>query len=136
MPVESRQVEPSDIEGLRDLYRQEMCCQVIHDSIHTRPGWSKEYLLSEDGKGVGYGSIAVGGPWREKPTVYEFFVLNQARSRVFDLFESLRASSKATMIETQSNDALLTVMLHAFARDVSSESILFHDKLTTWRQSP
>jgi GNAT superfamily N-acetyltransferase len=35
------------------------------------------------------------------------------------------------MIETQSNDALLPVMLHKFARDISSEAILFHDKLTT-----
>src|SRR5262249_13145078 len=92
---------------------------------------SKEYLLIEDGSKVGYGSIAVGGPWREKPTLYEFFVLPQHRSRVFDLFECLLKSSEATMIETQSNAALLTIMLHTFARDVSSESILFHDKLTT-----
>jgi len=131
MPMESCRVELRDIEGLRDIYRQEMCCQIIHDSIHARPGWSEEYLLIEDGTKVGYGSIAVGGPWHEKPTVYEFFVLTQHRSRVFDLFEGLLTSSKATMIETQSNDALLTVMLHTFAHEVSSESILFHDKLTT-----
>jgi GNAT superfamily N-acetyltransferase len=129
--MESRQVELRDIEGLRDIYRLEMCCQIIHDSIHSRPGWSKEYLLVEDGKKVGYGSIAVGGPWREKPTVYEFFVLNQHRSRVFALFEALLTSSQATMIETQSNDALLTIMLHKFAHEVTSESILFHDNLTT-----
>jgi GNAT superfamily N-acetyltransferase len=73
----------------------------------------------------------VGGPWRDKPTVYEFFVLSQRRSRVFDLFEDLLKSSETTLIETQSNDALLTAMLHTFARDVSSESILFHDRLTT-----
>ena len=129
--MESRRVELRDIEGLRDIYRQEMNCQIIHDSIHARPGWSEEYLLIEDGSKVGYGSIAVGGPWHEKPTVYEFFVLTQHRSRVFDLFQGLLASSKATMIETQSNAVLLTVMLHTFAHDVSSESILFHDKLTT-----
>jgi GNAT superfamily N-acetyltransferase len=131
MSIESRQVELRDIEGLRDIYRQEMSCQIIHDSIHSRPGWSREYLLIEGGAKVGYGSIAVGGPWHEKPTVYEFFVLRQYRSRLFDLFEGLLASSQATMIETQTNDRLLTVMLHTFARDISSESILFHDKLTT-----
>ena len=81
-----------------------MSCQIIHDSIHSRPGWSNEYLLIDDGTKVGYGSIAVGGPWHEKPTVYEFFVLTQYRSRVFDLFEGLLTSSQATMIETQSND--------------------------------
>jgi GNAT superfamily N-acetyltransferase len=129
--MESRRVELRDIEGLRDIYRQEMSCQIIHDSIHSRPGWSNEYLLTEDGAKVGYGSIAVGGPWHEKTTVYEFFVLAQHRARVFDLFESLLTSSEAKMIETQSNDALLTVMLFTFAHDISSESILFHDSLTT-----
>jgi len=129
--MESRRAELRDIEGLRDIYRQEMSCQIIHDSIHARPGWSHEYLLIEDGRTVGYGSIAVAGPWNDKPTVYEFFVLPQHRSRVFELFDALLASSAATMIETQSNDPLLTAMLHTFARDVSSESILFHDRLTT-----
>src|SRR5262249_47623409 len=87
MPMEARQVELRDIEGLRDIYRLEMSCQIILDSVHPRPGWSKEYLLIEGGTKVGYGSLAVGGPWREKPTLYEFFVLPQNRSRVFDLFE-------------------------------------------------
>jgi GNAT superfamily N-acetyltransferase len=131
MSIESRRVELRDIEGLRDIYRQEMSCQIIHDSIHSRPGWSEEYLLIESGAKVGYGSVAVGGPWHEKPTLYEFFVLPQYRLRLFDLFMELLTSSRATMIETQSNDPLLTVMLHAFAHDVTSESILFHDKLTT-----
>jgi GNAT superfamily N-acetyltransferase len=73
----------------------------------------------------------VGGPWKGKPTVYEFFVLPQYRAMLFDLFSALLAASGAGAIETQSNDALLTVMLHAFARDVASESILFHDRFTT-----
>jgi GNAT superfamily N-acetyltransferase len=47
------------------------------------------------------------------------------------LFEGLLRSSAATIIETQSNDGLLTVMLHTFAHEVLSESVLFHDKLTT-----
>jgi GNAT superfamily N-acetyltransferase len=108
-----------------------MSCQIIHDSIHSRPGWTQEYLLIESGANVGYGSVAVGGPWKEKPTVYEFFVLPQYRSRMFDLFIGLLAASSATMIETQSNDPLLTVMLHTYAQNVTSESILFHDKQTT-----
>ncbi len=131
MPVEARLVELRDIEGLRDIYRLEMSCQIIHDSIHKRPGWSIEYLLTLDGMKVGYGSVAVAGPWLEKPTIYEFFVLPLHRSRVFDLFECLLSTCAATMIETQSNDGLLTVMLHAFAHEVSSGSILFHDRLTT-----
>jgi GNAT superfamily N-acetyltransferase len=131
MPLGVRPVELRDIEGLRDIYRQEMHCQVIHDSVHPRPGWSKEYLLILDGTKVGYGSMAVGGPWQASPTLYEFFVLPQHRMQVFALFEGLLRSTKAMAIETQSNDVLLTILLHTFAREVVSESILFQDGLTT-----
>jgi len=80
---------------------------------------------------VGYGSIAVAGPWKDKPTLYEFYVLPHYRCRLFDLFSVLLAASGVNRIETQSNDPLLTPMLHAFAHDIMSESILFHDRLTT-----
>jgi GNAT superfamily N-acetyltransferase len=113
-----------------------MNCQVIHDSIHVRRGWSLEYLLSLDGAPAGYGSLAVAGPWKDKPTLYEFFVLPEHRRRVFDLFAELLPVSGAVAIETQSNDPHLTVMLHAFAKGVVSESILFHDQFTTTLAPP
>jgi GNAT superfamily N-acetyltransferase len=131
MPVVAHRAELQEIARMRDIYRHEMNCQIIHDSIHARPGWSHEYLLTEGDARVGYGSVAVAGPWKEIPSVYEFFVLPPHRGRVFDSFPALLTSSGATVIETQSNDPLLTVMLHAFAPTVSSESILFHDRLTT-----
>jgi len=129
LSVKAASVE--DILPWRDLYRQEMNCQIVHDSIHSRPGWTLEYFLNADGVTVGYGSIAVSGPWKAKPTVYEFYVLPQHRSRIFDLFSVLLTASSAVAIESQSNDALLTVMLHTFAQNITSESILFHDKLAT-----
>jgi hypothetical protein len=65
-------VELREIEGMRDMYRHEMNCQIMFDSIHGRPGWSHEYLIT-DGEGkVGYGSVDVGGPWKEKPRVRVF----------------------------------------------------------------
>lgn len=120
----------------RDLYRQEMNCQVIHDSIHARAGWSREYLLGNESGPVGYGSVAVAGPWDGRPTVYEFYVVPPARGRLFELFEALLAASDAVAIETQSNAGLLAVMAHAYGRDVVSESILFHDRLTTHLPPP
>jgi GNAT superfamily N-acetyltransferase len=131
MPTIAHRVELRDIEGMRDMYRHEMSCQIIHDSIHARPGWTHEYLLTKDGAKVGYGSVAVAGPWQANPSLYEFFVLPPHRGRIFDMFIALLTSSGTTVIETQSNDPLLTVMLHTFAPTVSSESILFHDKATT-----
>jgi GNAT superfamily N-acetyltransferase len=131
MTMVVHRVELREIEGMRDIYRHEMNCQIIHDSIHTRPGWTHEYLITEGGRKVGYGSVAVAGPWKGKPTVYEYFVLPQHRGRIFDSFNALLTSSGATEIKTQSNAVLLTAMLHTFAPTVTSESILFHDKATT-----
>jgi GNAT superfamily N-acetyltransferase len=129
--IEACRAEFQDIEAMRDVYRQEMNCQIIHDSIHARPGWTEEYLLMEGSAKVGYGSVAVSGPWKGKPTLYEYYILPQYRSRIFDLFSELLKTSGATGIETQSNDPSLTTMLHAFAQNVESESILFRDGLTT-----
>ena len=44
----------------RDMYRLEMACQVVHDSLHDRPGWTQEYLLTSAGRPVG--SVTHSGP--------------------------------------------------------------------------
>lgn len=131
MTIEALETQPHEIEELRESYRREMACQIIHDSIHSRAGWSKEYLLVESRTTLGYGSVAVGGPWREGPALYEFFVSPPFRTRMFDLFEAILSASQVKKIETQSNDPFLSVMLHAYGRDVTSESILFHDSAKT-----
>jgi hypothetical protein len=35
-------VELGEIQSMRDVYRHEMHCQIIFDSVHVRPGWSPE----------------------------------------------------------------------------------------------
>ena len=124
-------VELEAILHWREMYRLEMDCQIIHDSIHVRAGWTREYAVYVGSDAVGYGSVAVGGPWTGHPTVYEFHVVPLHRLRLFDLFHALLEASGAVAIEVQSNDVLATVMLHAFAPQVTSESILFQDQLTT-----
>jgi GNAT superfamily N-acetyltransferase len=131
MQLSAKLADIEEIAPFRELYRQEMNCQIIHDSIHSRPGWSLEYFLDADGAHVGYGSVAIAGPWKDKPALYEFYVLPYYRSRIFDLFSTLLAAIRADTIETQSNDPLLTVMLHTHARNVVSPSILYHDRLTS-----
>jgi GNAT superfamily N-acetyltransferase len=126
----------SAILPFRDEYRREMDCQIIHDSIHARPGWSQEYLLLLNDTPVGHGSLAIAGPWKDKPTLYEFHVTPDHRSRAFDLFTALLEAARPVAIETQSNAPQLAVMLHTFARDVLCESILFHDKITTSHPAP
>lgn len=120
-----------DILPLRERYREEMNCQVVHDSIHRRRGWTVTYALNVDGVTAGFGSKAIGGPWTDKPTIFELYILPEYRSRAFDIFEALVAASSARFLEVQSNDLLLSVMLHTYARDVHSEAIVFQDRLTT-----
>jgi GNAT superfamily N-acetyltransferase len=131
-----RMVEVKEILPWRELYRQEMNCQIIHDSLHARDGWTQPYLIELAGEAAGYGSIVVGGPWAGTRTLFEFFVLEQQRSRFFEAFEALRSASGADAIETQTNDVMLTAILHTWAHDVASEKIIFEDKLATAYRVP
>lgn len=131
MECSARAANLEDIQAWREMYRLEMGCQIIHDSIHYRRGWTQEYLLAAGTANAGYGSVAIGGPWTGKPTVYEFYVVPKQRLHVFDLFGALLDASGADAVEVQSNDALSAAMLHAFAQEVTSESVLFHDHLMT-----
>jgi hypothetical protein len=116
---------------LRARQREEMNCQIVHDSIHRRAGWTLSYLLELGGAAAGFGSVAVGGPWKNKPAVFEFYVLPEHRIRAFELFEIFLAANGARFFEAQSNDALLTVMVHTYGHAIASEKIVFHDKITT-----
>jgi GNAT superfamily N-acetyltransferase len=119
------------IAPLRDHYRSERNWQIVHDSIPDRPGWTSTYLLSIGDATVGYGLVAISGPWKGRPTIFEFHLLPEGRSRAFELFETLVAASGARHMEIQSSDRLLHTMLHTYARDIWAEKIVFEDHATT-----
>ena len=73
----------------------------------------------------------VGGPWTTSHTLYEFYVKEDCRQRIFDLFAALLASCGASLVETQTNAPILQVMLHTFAQNVRAEAILFEDRFET-----
>ena len=129
-------VEVTAILRWREQYRKEMNCQIIHDSLHGRDGWTQAYLIDMDGEAAGYGSIAIGGPWSGTRTIFEFYVAESRRSGFFEAFEILMGASRADAIETQTNDVILTAMLHTWAHDVVSEKIIFEDKLKTVYRAP
>ena len=52
-------------------------------------------------------------------------------ARAFDLFEAFVEASGARLMEIQSSDALLAVMLHTYAHETTSEAIVFRDGVTT-----
>jgi GNAT superfamily N-acetyltransferase len=124
-------VPPDDILPLRARHREEMNCQIVHDSIHRRPGWTLTYRLEANDQTVGFASLAIAGPWKDRPTLFEFYVLPEHRGQAFRLFETLLAASKPPYFEIQSNDVLPFIMAHTYGRDITSEKIVFRDAETT-----
>jgi GNAT superfamily N-acetyltransferase len=131
MPVHLKTCSAADALPLRVRYREEMKCQIVHDLIHLRSGWTEMYLLHIDGPAVGFASVAIGGPWTVNRTVLEFYVLPEYRTRAFELFQAFLATAGCKSMEVQSNDALVTVMLHTFAKEIFTEKIVFRDVYTT-----
>ena len=111
-----------------------MGCQIVHDSWHAR-GFTESYLCRVDGQIVGYGSVG-GAPLEPKDTVKEFFVRLPSRGAALPLFRQLVAISGALRIEAQTNDVLLSLMLHDCGVDVASQTILFADAVTTTGSAP
>lgn len=129
MTMEVSPVPREETLALRDLYRKEMDCQIIHDSWHGR-GWTDSYLLRLDGRTVGYGLV---GGIRDQPreTVTEFYVLPPHRGRALPLFRRFVEVSRAKSMEGQSNDLLFTLMLYDCASGIESNVVLFHNAITT-----
>ncbi len=131
MKIQAKLSSAESILPLRTRYLEEANCQIVHDSIHRREGWTVSYLIEMNGVAAGFGSMAIAGPWKDKPAIFEFYVLPVHRTQAFEFFEAFLAASSARFFEVQTSDVLLTVMLHTYGREIVSEKIVFHDKLTT-----
>ena len=119
---------------MREEYRREMGCQVVHDSWHGR-GFTTSWLLQLDGETVGYGAVG-GAPREARDVIKELWVRREARGDALPLFRELVRASGARRVEAQTNDVLLSLMLHDCAIDVTSETILFADAVTTTLAAP
>jgi GNAT superfamily N-acetyltransferase len=129
MKIAAQRVELNAILALRALFLEEANHQVRHNSRHER-GWSDSYLLVVDGQTVGYGSI-MGREIKDRDTIFEFFVIPPFRNRASELFAQLKAAAKPAFIECQSNDRMFAAMLFEFARNISSDVVLFEEHSVT-----
>jgi GNAT superfamily N-acetyltransferase len=122
------------IRALRDLYREEMSCQIVHDSLHER-GLTDCYAVSCDDQIAGYGCLSgsEGGPRR---TIKEFFVRPAFRDRAEACFRALIATSGALRIEAQTNDRQLLPLARAVAGPLDRQTILFADSVSTALRVP
>ena len=127
MPLEA-------ILNLRDLYRQEMNCQIVHDSLHARH-FMDSYLIRMAGQPAGYGSV-MSADSEARDLIKEFYVLPLHRALALPIFRQLVAVTHARLIEAQTNDVLLSLMLFDCAQAITSETILFRDAVTTNLEMP
>jgi GNAT superfamily N-acetyltransferase len=131
MKLSAAAVSLGEILPWREKFRQEMQCQIVHDSLHAREGWTESYQLKVGQTIAGYGAILIGGPWKGPKTVFEFYVAPEHRSLAANLFEVLGATAAITAFVVQTNDVLLTQMLRPWSARATCEKIVFSDQRTT-----
>lgn len=126
------EVERAPLEAilaLREEYRREMGCQIVHDSFHAR-GFTDTWLLRMNGVVAGYGSVT-GDPHGPREIVKELYVLPDHRVAAAEFLRRLIAASGARWIEAQTNDAQLAPLIDEVATDVARDTILFADSFTS-----
>lgn len=134
MTIDVAPVPLEEVLPLRQLYRQEMNCQIVHDSLPGR-GFGDVFLIRADGRVAGYGFV-MGYHGEPKDMIQEYYVLPAYRGSALPMFRRLIASSRARRIEAQTDDILLTLMLYDCATAITSDRIVFHDALTTNLEIP
>ena len=134
MTIDVACVPLKEVLPLRELYRREMGCQVVHDSLPGR-GFGDLFLIRLGGRVAGYGFV-MGHRGEPRDMVKEFYVLPALRGSALPMFRRLVEASGARRIEGQTNDVLLTLMFYDFAADITSDTVVFHDGLTTGLPAP
>ena len=129
MSIDVTPVPLEEVLPLRELYRREMNCQIVHDSLPRR-GFGDLFLLRSDGRPAGYGFV-MGYQGEPKDMIREFYVLPAYRGSALPLFRRLIEVSRARRIVAQTNDVLLTLMLYDCAGEITSDTVVFADALTT-----
>jgi GNAT superfamily N-acetyltransferase len=101
--------------------------QIVHDSLHARPGWTKWYLLKVTDLPVGFGAVAVGGLWRGTKTVFAFHVTPRYQPQAAGLFSVFLRTSAATHFEIQTEPPLLHDLAKPYAPAWTTAAIVFRD---------
>ena len=130
MLLKAQKTNLPEILYLRELFLQENNFQIRYNSCHER-GWSDSYILSIDDVNIGYGSVKGKENLSDRDAIFEFYIVPSYRRYSAAIFKELIVVSKATYMECQSNDPLLSAMLYEFSRNINSDVILFEDDRVT-----
>ena len=124
MNLEVVKTDLETIQPLRVLFLQESNFQVRYDSCHWR-GWADEYLFFDEGVPIGYGSVKGQDDLKDRNAIFEFYLIPAYRNQSAAFFAAFIKASGVVYIECQSNDLLLSGMMYEFAKNISSDVILF-----------
>lgn len=125
LPFEFQDFDGEPLESWRASYRQMHPCQLIHDSLHRRSGWTRSVRFLIRGVPAGYASMAIAGPWHERPALFELFCLPEYQDYLMEIFPELITRLGPVQIETQSNTQPLAALALIWGKQVVSESVLF-----------
>src|SRR5580700_3610781 len=115
MQITVERVNYSEIEPMRELYREEARCQIVHDSALRRV-LADPYLVLADGRRVGY-----GGVWNKHypNRIMEFYVLPDVRAAASPMFRELISAAGAIETEAQTNMPLMLTMLYDYSDEIT-----------------
>ena len=119
-----------EILYLRSLFLQETNFQIRYNACHER-GWTDSYVVMYNEEKIGYGSIKGNENIDDRDTIFEFYIIPSFRNLSLAAFLELLHSSKATFIECQSNDLLISSLLYQYGQNISSDVVLFEDNITS-----
>lgn len=119
-----------EIIYLRSLFLQENNFQIRYNACHER-GWTDSYVVTYNEEKIGYGSIKGKGNIKDRDTIFEFYIIPSFRNLSLAAFSELLNSSRATFIECQSNDLLLSSLLYQYGQNISSDVVLFENHMTS-----
>src|SRR5262245_42865620 len=132
MNIQAHRAEYRDVEAMRELYRQELNCQIIRDSFLPR-SLADPYLILVEGRVSGYGAVSNK---YDKGRLTEYYTLPHARRLALPMFRELLTASQATHVEAQTNNPLMLLMLYDCAKNIIAENILFQDAGATQLACP
>lgn len=132
MDIQVRPVDYQTIEPMRELFRHEANCEIVHDS-YIRRGFADPYQIFVNGNLAGYGAVGNKDP---KDQLTEFYTLPSMRPFALPMYRELLAVSQATRVEAQTNMPLMLLMLLDCARDITVETVLCDDAFTTHLTCP
>lgn len=126
MDIQIIKTDLSQIQPLRDLFLEEGKFQFIYNKCHQY-GWADQYLFTRAQGSIGYGCVWGADKRENRDSIFEFYLKEPYRGSSGLIFEKFLSITKATYVESQTNDFLLTSLLLQYGKNIRSESILFRD---------